>query len=175
MSLLRAYVSTSSSKSDRSRAIACVSGGIASGTLIGPAFQLFFTPLGPDGVWVLPFYRLNIYNSPALFSFLMNIVGFLVMYFAFEERYDVLKADAAKVTKKLPHPSIIAVLVCVSTRFVQIFATTTIETLGSAFSMLMFSFNKEEAVTVNATAHLIAGIIGATLYFLFIFFNLSSW
>ncbi|VDM79978.1 unnamed protein product [Strongylus vulgaris] len=175
MSLLRAYASTSSSKADRSRAIACVSGGIASGTLIGPAFQLIFTPLGSDGVYVLPFYRLNIYNSPALFSFIMNIVGFLIMFFIFEEKYDVLKSDAAKITTKLPSPSIIAILICVSTRFVQIFATTTIETLGSAFSMLMFGFNKEEAVSTNATAHLIAGILGATLYFFFIFFNLSSW
>ncbi|EPB78316.1 hypothetical protein ANCCEY_02618 [Ancylostoma ceylanicum] len=128
MSLLRAYASTSSCKADRARAIACVSGGIATGTLIGPgpfhllpiliaillwiihfplinptnsAFQLFFTPLGPDGIYVLPFYRLNIYNSPALFSLLLNIAGFLVMFFAFEEKYDVLQADAAKVCHPL--------------------------------------------------------------------------
>ncbi|PIO55097.1 hypothetical protein TELCIR_23520 [Teladorsagia circumcincta] len=36
MALLRAYASTSSLKSDRSRAIACVTSGIATGTLIGP-------------------------------------------------------------------------------------------------------------------------------------------
>ncbi|EYB99255.1 hypothetical protein Y032_0124g1245 [Ancylostoma ceylanicum] len=175
MSLLRAYASTSSCKADRARAIACVSGGIATGTLIGPAFQLFFTPLGPDGIYVLPFYRLNIYNSPALFSLLLNIAGFLVMFFAFEEKYDVLQADAAKAPSKLPPPCAIAILVCVFTRFVQIFSTTTIETLGSAFSMLMFSFNKEQAVTANATAHLIAGVLGASLYILFIIFNLSKW
>ncbi|CAJ0605287.1 unnamed protein product [Cylicocyclus nassatus] len=175
MSLLRAYVSTSSSKTDRSRAIACVSGGIASGTLIGPAFQLLFTPLGPEGVYVLPFYRLHIYNSPALFSLMMNIVGFLVLWFLFEENYDVLKADAAKMTKQLPSPCVIAVLICIGTRFAQVFSTSTIATLGSAFSMLMFDFNKEQSVATNATAQLVAGIIGATLYIFFIFFNLSSW
>ncbi|CAJ0605289.1 unnamed protein product [Cylicocyclus nassatus] len=175
MALLRAYVSTASTKEDRSRSIAFVSGGIATGTLIGPAFQLIFSPLGPDGVYVLPFYRLNLYNAPALFSLIMNIIGFLILFFFFKEKYDVLKADAAKVTKQLPSPCLIAILICVGTRFVQIFATTTIETLGSAFSMLMFGFNKEEAVNTNATAHLVAGILGATLYFFFIIFNLSSW
>ncbi|EPB78317.1 hypothetical protein ANCCEY_02619 [Ancylostoma ceylanicum] len=185
MSLLRAYASTSSCIADRARAIACVSGGIATGAMIGPAFQLFFTPLGHDGIYVLPFYRLNIYNSPALFSLLLNIAGFLVMFFAFEENYDVLRADAAKTPSKLPSPCAIAIFVSVFTRFVQIFSTTTIETLvlnrraaassyyemiildflrlGSAFSMLMFSFNNEQAVTANATAHLIAGALGVTL------------
>uniref|UniRef100_A0A1I7X3T7 Secreted protein n=1 Tax=Heterorhabditis bacteriophora TaxID=37862 RepID=A0A1I7X3T7_HETBA len=38
MSLLRAYASTASTSSDRSRAISCVSGGIAVGTMIGPGF-----------------------------------------------------------------------------------------------------------------------------------------
>ncbi|EYB99259.1 hypothetical protein Y032_0124g1249 [Ancylostoma ceylanicum] len=197
MSLLRAYASTSSCIADRARAIACVSGGIATGAMIGPAFQLFFTPLGHDGIYVLPFYRLNIYNSPALFSLLLNIAGFLVMFFAFEENYDVLRADAAKTPSKLPSPCAIAIFVSVFTRFVQIFSTTTIETLvlnrraaassyyemiildflrlGSAFSMLMFSFNNEQAVTANATAHLIAGALGVTLYFLFIIFNLTKW
>ncbi|VDO91981.1 unnamed protein product [Heligmosomoides polygyrus] len=156
MALLRAYASTASSIGDRSRAIACVSGGIATGTLIGPAFQLFFTPLGPDGIYVLPFYQLNIYNAPALFSLLLSITGFILIFFIFNETYDVLESAEAKSTE-LPSPCWIAVSVCVVTRFVQIFATTTIETLGSPFSMMMFHFNKEEAVTANSSAHLVAG------------------
>ncbi|KAK6013804.1 hypothetical protein OSTOST_20855, partial [Ostertagia ostertagi] len=91
MTLLRAYVATSSSRQDRTRAIAFVSGGIATGTLIGPAFQLLFTPLGSDGVPALPFLRLSIYNTPALFALLLNILGFLAIVFIFEENYDVLQ------------------------------------------------------------------------------------
>ncbi|ETN85854.1 hypothetical protein NECAME_06168, partial [Necator americanus] len=112
---------------------------------------------------------------PALFSLLLSVAGVVVLIFAFEERYDVLKADAAKATTKLPPPCAIAISVCVATRFIQIYATTTVGTIGSAFSMLMFSFNKEEAVTANATAHLIAGTIGAALYFILIIFNLFKW
>ncbi|KAJ1363281.1 hypothetical protein KIN20_023118 [Parelaphostrongylus tenuis] len=173
ISLLRAYSSTSSLKSDRSRAIACVSGGVATGTLIGPAFQLLFTPLGPDGIYVLPFYQLNIYNSPALFSFLLNVLGFLLIILVFEERYDVLHEATTKEQNEVPSPCVLAVMVCVTTRFVQIFASTTIQTLGSPFSMLMFSFDKEEAVTYNSSAHLGAGFLGVILYFVFIFFNIS--
>ncbi|KAK6039387.1 hypothetical protein COOONC_23108 [Cooperia oncophora] len=84
MALLRAYASTSSLKTDRARALACVSGGLATGTLIGPAFQLLFTPLGPDGIHILPFYRLNIYNAPALLALLFNILGFLLILCVFE-------------------------------------------------------------------------------------------
>ncbi|KAE9414851.1 hypothetical protein Angca_008634, partial [Angiostrongylus cantonensis] len=184
MSLLRAYSSTSSTNSDRSRAIACISGGIATGTLIGPAFQLLFTPLGPDGIYVLPFYRLNIYNSSALFSFLLNVLGFLLIIFVFEERYDVLNTATARVSvcefhffqeqSGLPSPCVLAILICVATRFVQIFAATSIQTVGSPFSMLMFSFNKEEAVTYNSSAHFAAGFVGVILYFVFIFFDLSK-
>lgn len=175
MALLRAYASTSSSKPDRSRAIACVGGGIATGILIGPAFQLLFTPLGSEGIYVLPFYRLNIYNAPALLSLLLNIVGFLVILFVFEERYDVLDSAAAKRVAELPSPCKIAVFVCIATRFSQITATSTFGTLGSAFSMLMFSLSKEEAVTINASAHLAGGCIGVVLYFMFIFFDVSKW
>uniref|UniRef100_A0A7I4Y7J8 MFS domain-containing protein n=1 Tax=Haemonchus contortus TaxID=6289 RepID=A0A7I4Y7J8_HAECO len=175
MALLRAYASTSSLKTDRSRAIACVSGGVATGTLIGPAFQLLFTPLGSDGIYILPFYQLNIYNAPALFALLLNILGFMLIMYAFEESYDVLHSEAAKETAGLPSPCMIAVLVCVITRFVQVFSATTIETLGSPFSMLMFSFNKEEAVAANSAAHLAAGVVGVILYVVFIFFDLSKW
>ncbi|KAK6042517.1 hypothetical protein COOONC_19979 [Cooperia oncophora] len=51
---------------------------------------------------------------------------------------------------------------------------TPIFSLGSAFSMLMFSFNKEEAVIASAASHLGAGVIGVILYFVFIFYDLSK-
>uniref|UniRef100_A0A7I4Y7S6 MFS domain-containing protein n=1 Tax=Haemonchus contortus TaxID=6289 RepID=A0A7I4Y7S6_HAECO len=175
MSLLRAYVSMSSSRSDRSRAIACVSGGIAIGTLVGPAFQLLFTPLGPDGIRILPFLSLSIYSAPALFSLVLNVAGMMVILFVFKEDYTVMHAAAsAKGNAELPSPCMIAVLVCVATRFVQIFGSATIGTLGSAFSMLMFSFNKEEAVLASAASHLAAGVVGVILYFVFIFYDLTK-
>ncbi|XGW07526.1 hypothetical protein V3C99_010582 [Haemonchus contortus] len=175
MALLSAYAAMSSSKQDRARAIAFVNGGVAIGTVVGPGFQLLFTCLGPEGVHVLPFLRLNIYNTPALFATLLNITGFLAISFMFQENYDVLSSLEKKDTKELPPPSLIAVLVCVSTRFVQVFVSATIGTLESAFSMLMFSFNKEEAVTAYSSSDLAAGLVSIGLYFVFIFFDLKKW
>ncbi|KHJ97297.1 hypothetical protein OESDEN_02728 [Oesophagostomum dentatum] len=80
-----------------------------------------------------------------------------------------------QVAHKLPPPCATAVLICLGTRFVQIFMMTTIQTLGSAFSMLMFSFSKEQAVAANAMAHLVAGILGVVFYFALFTFNLSKW
>ncbi|PIO65482.1 hypothetical protein TELCIR_12845, partial [Teladorsagia circumcincta] len=62
----------------------------------GTAFQLLFTPLGPDGIEILPFYRLSIYNAPALLALLFNMLGFFLVLCVFEEKYDVLNSEAAK-------------------------------------------------------------------------------
>ncbi|EYB99246.1 hypothetical protein Y032_0124g1240 [Ancylostoma ceylanicum] len=174
MALLRAYVSSASSIQHRSRAIACVSAGIATGTLIGPALQLLLTPLGPEGIILLPFFRLNMYNAPAVVSILLNVGGFMTILLIFEEKYLERKSSAGNKLDDIAEPSMIAASVCVATRFIQIFSQNTVETIGSAFSMLMFSFNKEESVAANASAHLAAGIVGAVLYFLYIFFDLSK-
>ncbi|CAD6189148.1 unnamed protein product [Caenorhabditis auriculariae] len=172
MSLLRAYVSTASTSTDRSRALACVSGGIAVGTMIGPGMQLLFTPLGEKGVdFVL---NLNIYTAPALFSLGLNIVGLVFVKFWFVE-HTVIQVEASKidgeVETKLPDPNIVALMVCILTRFTQIFVQTSIETLGSAYSMMMFGFEKEQAVSVNAGVHMAAGTIAALFYVFFILFN----
>lgn len=86
MSLLRAYASTASTLKDRSRAIACVSGGIAIGSMIGPGLQLLFSPLGAEGVTVLGL-TISIYTSPALFCLILNTIGLIIVTFFFKEKY----------------------------------------------------------------------------------------
>ncbi|CAI2357435.1 unnamed protein product [Caenorhabditis sp. 36 PRJEB53466] len=179
MSLLRAYASTASTSKDRSRAIACVSGGIAIGSMIGPGLQLLFSPLGAEGFTICGL-TISIYTSPALFCLFLNGLGLLIVQFAFEEKYiiamekNVEKGNEndekkGKVSSKLANPDIIALLVCVFTRFSQIFLNTTIESIGSAYTMMMFSFEKEEAVTANAGIHTVSGAIAASMYICFIF------
>ena len=41
--------------------------------------------------------------------------------------------------------------------------------IDASYSMMMFSFEKEEAVAMNATMHTISGAIAAALYLCFIF------
>uniref|UniRef100_A0A8R1I0T5 Major facilitator superfamily (MFS) profile domain-containing protein n=1 Tax=Caenorhabditis japonica TaxID=281687 RepID=A0A8R1I0T5_CAEJA len=181
MGLLRAYASTASTSKDRSRAIACVSGGIAIGSMVGPGLQLLFAPLGTHGITIFGL-TINIYTSPALFCLLLNALGLLIVNFAFEEKYIIKSDKTVEVGKeegekqgtntklsKLANPDVIALLLCVFTRFSQIFLNTTTESIGSAYTMMMFSFEKEEAVTVNAGIHTVSGSIAAAMYICFIF------
>uniref|UniRef100_A0A1I7TW91 MFS domain-containing protein n=1 Tax=Caenorhabditis tropicalis TaxID=1561998 RepID=A0A1I7TW91_9PELO len=180
MSLLRAYASTASTSEDRSRAIACVSGGIALGNMIGPGLQLLFTPFGAEGINVLGL-TISIYTSPALFCLLLNGLGLLIVQFAFEEKYIIQhgknvkegEEDNGEVKKvnKIGNPDFIAVLLCVFTRFLQIFLNTTTESIGSAYLMMMFSLEKEVAVSVNAGIHTVGGGIAAAMFVSFIFTN----
>ncbi|CAL2050583.1 unnamed protein product [Caenorhabditis brenneri] len=185
MSLLRAYASTASTLKDRSRAIAFVSGGISLGTMVGPGFQLLFTPLGAKGVDVLG-VTVSIYTAPALFCLILNAVGLLIVQFAFEEKYiiqhkktvkngsETVSETEEKTIKKLGNPDFIAISLCVITRFLQIFLNTTTESIGSAYLMMMFSMEKEESVSVNAGIHTVNGVIGASMFVLFLFTNLSK-
>ncbi|VDL66906.1 unnamed protein product [Nippostrongylus brasiliensis] len=90
--LLRAFASTASTSADRSRAIGCVTAGIAVGLVVGPGLQALFTPLGEDGVQLLG-WSLNMYKAPALLAAVVNIVGIIVMHFAFDERYAGIRDD----------------------------------------------------------------------------------
>ncbi|PIC26112.1 hypothetical protein B9Z55_018789 [Caenorhabditis nigoni] len=89
VSLLRAYASTASTSKDRSKAIACVSGGIAIGSMVGPALQLLFTPLGAEGITFFGL-KIDIYTAPALLCLVINTIGLLIVQLAFVEKQIIL-------------------------------------------------------------------------------------
>jgi hypothetical protein len=90
ISLLKAYASTASVPKDRSRAIAFVTGGVALGMTMGPAFQLLFTPIGYPG-WRFNLMgvklRISMYTAPAYLACAMNVVCAGSIYFLFRECY----------------------------------------------------------------------------------------
>ncbi|KHJ91292.1 hypothetical protein OESDEN_08846 [Oesophagostomum dentatum] len=124
--LLRAFASTSSTSPDRSRAIGCVAAGLAVGLVIGPGLQALFTPLGEDGVRIMFGWSLTMYKAPALLAAIINILGILLMGFAFDEQYAGLKDDSE--SEPLPPADLVAVAVCIATRFTQLSTTANIET-----------------------------------------------
>ncbi|VDM84871.1 unnamed protein product [Strongylus vulgaris] len=78
---------------------------MAAGGLTGPGLQLVVTLLGPDGVTVAGFYKLNLYNAPALIASLLNVCGFLTIFLYFEENYEVMERDLKEArTKELWRP-----------------------------------------------------------------------
>lgn len=102
ISLLRAYASTASTSSDRSRAIAFVIGGYALGCSVGPALQFMASPIGYPG-WVLGgVFSLNMYTVPAVMAVCMNVAGMAVVGLAFKESYAgvVDKKSSANVSFK---------------------------------------------------------------------------
>uniref|UniRef100_A0AC35GTN8 Major facilitator superfamily (MFS) profile domain-containing protein n=1 Tax=Panagrolaimus sp. PS1159 TaxID=55785 RepID=A0AC35GTN8_9BILA len=68
VSLLRAYAVTTSIPSDRSKAIAYITGGIACGATCGPSLQLIFTFLGIKGYHLFGNLHFNIYTGPAILA-----------------------------------------------------------------------------------------------------------
>ncbi|KAK6748793.1 hypothetical protein RB195_001428 [Necator americanus] len=170
--LLRAYASTASISPDRSRAIGCVAAGIAVGLVIGPGLQALFTPLGTEGVHVLLGWSLTMYKAPALLAAIVNVCGILLMFFAFDEQYAGLKEDDE--SAPLPPADLIAVAICVVTRFTQLSASANIETLGSAYSMLMFDLSAPEAVSVNSISQAVQGIAAAVILLPFLFSDIGK-
>ncbi|EYB99252.1 hypothetical protein Y032_0124g1243 [Ancylostoma ceylanicum] len=174
LALLRAYALSASTVEDRSQAFACIGSGMAAGGLIGPGLQLVLTLIGSEGINIAGYYQLNLYNAPALVALLLNLSGFFVIYLYFEENYDVMERDLEKMCHELPRPCYMALFICAATRFGQEFAQSTVETLGSPFTMLMFLFDKEAAVKANSTAQLAAGFVGIFLYLTFFFVEVTK-
>ncbi|CAD5213064.1 unnamed protein product [Bursaphelenchus okinawaensis] len=187
--LLRTYASTASTANDRSRAIAFVTCGQALGIVVGPVFQLVFTPLGFPGFALLSQkLRFNLYTAPAYFACLMNIVGMSLLKYAFTEKYvgivtttkkvdsesDLEKQDVEEVEVKIPKYDQMAVVICYATRFVDVFVRTNLETLGSAFAMMMFSMNENESVTYNSAAQGFVGFLTFVTYVVYICFHLDK-
>ncbi|KIH66190.1 hypothetical protein ANCDUO_03479 [Ancylostoma duodenale] len=115
------------------------------------------------------------YKAPALLSAVFNICGALLMYFVFDEKYAGLKEDNQLSLASIPLPpaNLIAVVICIITRFTQLSVSTNIETLSSAYSMLMFDLSAPEAVSINSVAQAVQGIIAVLILLPFLFSDID--
>ncbi|KAI6205139.1 hypothetical protein M3Y94_00758700 [Aphelenchoides besseyi] len=144
--LLRSYVATASTKDDRSRAIAFMTGGFALGMTSGP--------------------------TPAFCGIFMNTLGILLTRFCFVETYagiinKVEVQENGELRKvKIAKYDRVAVGVCYATRFTQMFTYTNLETLGAPLSMTIFAFNKMEVVRINFRRHVIVALFGLIVFHL---------
>ncbi|CAI4226883.1 unnamed protein product [Auanema sp. JU1783] len=174
ITLLRAYVSTVSTKDDRMRAVSCVSGGIAVGSMIGPALQLLFTPLGENGFSVFGFFQFNVYTGPAILSLILNLAGIFLVKFCFNETILPFDCEDGSKPGSRVRADVLALFIIIATRFSQIFLHSTTDMINSPFTMMMFEFTKEEAVKYNALVYAVAGSLGALMYVFFIVFNVGK-
>ncbi|KAH7716128.1 Protein Y53G8AR.7 a [Aphelenchoides avenae] len=190
--LLRTYASTASTVRDRPKAIAYVTCGQALGNTVGPAFQLFFTPLSYPGIKLFGGLSMNMYTAPAYLACFMNIFGAIALYFLFKENYAGIIDDHEEEKKALkeaedddveeghhkaaalPMYDVVAVLVCYVTRFTQMFINTNLETIGSPFAMMMFSWTEDTAVTFTAAAQGVVGALTFAVYIAYIVFKIDK-
>uniref|UniRef100_A0A7E4W460 MFS domain-containing protein n=1 Tax=Panagrellus redivivus TaxID=6233 RepID=A0A7E4W460_PANRE len=174
-SLLKAYASTASTGRDRSKAIAYVTGGLALGSTIGPAFQLLFTPLGATGWTITSNFRINIYTAPALCGILINIIGiFLVKKYFIENDVGIVKKiDKEKHGEELPPYDKFALLVCYMIRFMQKFVSSNIESLGTPLAMTMFAWDRQTVIRNVAIVQAVQALVNLSVYLGYIKFNLG--
>lgn len=184
--LLKSFASSASINKDRSRATAFITGGMALGSTIGPAFQMLFTWIGYPGypicldIFGLSKYCLNIsmFTAPALAASVVNIFLLFLQIFWFKESYvGVLKRKSDKENlnlPKLPPYDRLAVAACYAIRFTQFFIFTNIETIGTEFAMMMFMWSPTDVVFWEAIAHSIRGLLALSTYICYIVFNLGE-
>ncbi len=86
--IIRSYVSTASTSTDRTRAISINTACWTSGAAVGPALQAAFTPLNYPGTQLIPgILRLNMYTAPALAGLVSLVIIMMLLYTLFEEGY----------------------------------------------------------------------------------------
>ncbi|CAD6195047.1 unnamed protein product [Caenorhabditis auriculariae] len=178
---MRACASSHSTSQDRPKAMASISGGRSVGTIVGPGLQLMFLPLGEMGIAVFPGLRIHSNNAPAVLGIVLTIIGFIGIFFFFDETVENVESDkvaiteSQKISDEYPQPDKLAMFICMLTRFIQNFTQIAIETLAPAILMLMFHQSRTQAVATMATTYLITGLIATVLYLAIIFTKLSKY
>uniref|UniRef100_A0A8R1ILG7 Major facilitator superfamily (MFS) profile domain-containing protein n=2 Tax=Caenorhabditis japonica TaxID=281687 RepID=A0A8R1ILG7_CAEJA len=140
---MRTCASLHSTPSDRSKAMAAISGGRSVGTVVGPGLQLAFLPLGDVGIPIIPgFLSLHSENAPALLGIVLTMIGIVSLITMCEEQEIIEKADDISDFKKekeeYPKADKLAMLICMLTRFVQNFMQISIDTLAPYILMMMY-------------------------------------
>ncbi|KAI1723609.1 major facilitator superfamily domain-containing protein [Ditylenchus destructor] len=181
IAFLKAYAASASSPMDRSKAIAFVTGGVALGTVFGPAFQVMFSWIGYPGWEISPGIGISMYNAPALFACTTNVISMVLLFWRFKESFvGVIDngsnsncENADEPDFKIPPYDRFAAIACYCLRFTQIFVITNLETIGTSLSMAMFAWNHVQVVFYGSLAHVGMGIFSFMIYAIYIVTNLG--
>ncbi|KAI1723165.1 major facilitator superfamily domain-containing protein [Ditylenchus destructor] len=179
--LLKAYAAAASSSADRSKAIAFVTGGMALGTIFGPAFQVMFSWIGYPGWEISPGVGISMYNAPALFACSTNLLSMVLLFCLFKESFVGVIEDKPKTeneeangpTSTLPPYDRFAAIACYCLRFTQIFVITNLETIGASLSGAMFAWTHVQVVFYGSLAHVGMGLLSFVVYAIYIVTNLG--
>ncbi|GMT18877.1 hypothetical protein PFISCL1PPCAC_10174, partial [Pristionchus fissidentatus] len=189
----RALVAHNSQGVDRAKALASSGGAALVGLTIGPAIQLIFNWMGPDGVSFGPF-TLSQYTAPALLALFINLsTAIYIHYFlddslvdnhltptlsstAYIVREDELEHSECSRTTSIPlRMDVVAVIICMATRSIRMLATSNVESIGAPFTEIMFNFTHAEALEWNSYDQTIVGVLTIAVFLLYAFTNYTRW
>uniref|UniRef100_A0A0K0EZP4 MFS domain-containing protein n=1 Tax=Strongyloides venezuelensis TaxID=75913 RepID=A0A0K0EZP4_STRVS len=176
-SLFKSYGATASSKKDRTKALAFVTGGFSIGMTIGPAFNLMFTPIGYPGIRVFGI-NINMYTLPGLVGVVTNFVSIFIIFFLFKEHYAGVVNKEGKKTEnyqKIPKADKIAIFIVNLTRFCQLLIISSLEAITSPFSLMIFGMTRLDSINACSVAHGFLGLNAFAVYFVYILFKLEKY
>ena len=174
-SVMRAFISASTTEDERTNALANLNATRSVGFLIGPVIGFAFQPLGYSG-YTIPYIHLtlNLYTCPGYLCAILSIVN-LIFFFWFRE---VNVNYPAKVKSKVPNineetPLVnevqneikappfdkIAITACMIQILIFSIVWTSFETLITPYSMDEFAWTNQEAILYNNIIFAINGFL----------------
>uniref|UniRef100_A0A0N5BDC9 MFS domain-containing protein n=1 Tax=Strongyloides papillosus TaxID=174720 RepID=A0A0N5BDC9_STREA len=186
-SLFKSYGAAASSKKDRTKALAIVTGGFSIGMTIGPAFNLMFTPIGYPGIRVFGI-NINMYTLPGLVGVITNFVSIFIIFFLFKEHYagvinkeehyaGVINKEGKKTEnyQNIPKADKIAIVIVNLTRFCQLLIISSLEAITSPLSLMIFGMTRLDSINACSVAHGFLGLNAFAVYFVYILFKLEKY
>ncbi|KAK0427221.1 hypothetical protein QR680_010118 [Steinernema hermaphroditum] len=174
VALIRTYASTACHPDDRGRAISFITVGLSMGIMLGPAFQMFFTPISYPGWVIFGGLSVSMYTMPAYAACTMNLFALFTLHFCFKESYAGL-SEESEIENNIPKYDIVAVVTCNFTRFVQQLIYTNLDIVAGPFALTVFGYPKQMAVQTASTAMTAHGAVAAFLLAVFIIFKLQNY
>lgn len=180
ITVIRTYAVNASTVNDRSRSISLNSGSFALGIVIGPAIQIIFSPIGYPGFKLFGGLSLDMYTAPAFMGILVNVFcAFLVIFFFKECNIGLNKQVTTENDDHvrffaLPQYDRCAIMICILTRFAQMFVITNLETLGAPISLNIFGWNKQETVQYNSVMQGGFGFVSFLIYAFSVYYDVGK-
>ncbi|KJH46141.1 transporter, major facilitator family protein [Dictyocaulus viviparus] len=165
--VMRAYAATASTLTDRARAITLIQASYVIGMTIGPAIPVAFAPIQYPG-WVVGPLHVDMYTASAWLASIICIVSLILLLIMLEENYAGIEEKYEDDYNPLPTFDVLGVSICVITQFTMMFIITNLETVGSMYAMVMWSWTKRQAVIYIGILQAINGIFSMFLYAAFV-------
>ncbi|KAK6056078.1 hypothetical protein COOONC_06419 [Cooperia oncophora] len=120
------------------------------------------------------------YTAPAFMGIVVNSMCFILVIFFFRESNVGLQKKVSMENDDhsrffaLPKYDRWAIMICILTRFAQMFVITNLETLGAPISMTIFGWNKQQTVQYNSLMHSGFGLVGFAIYAASVYYDIGK-